>query len=420
MTENQKEFETLPAEQTALALQNETSMFFNIAKFEHAQRLANMFYQAQMWPTHLKTVGDALIVLNLAERLRTDPVMLAQTIYIIHGKPGLEGKLVKALIDNSGKYKVPLRYKWVDGDDKEIAKSKVVNNHNNDYRGCVAFTIGADGQELEGPKVSWHTVHSEGWYNKKGSKWPNMAELMFIYRASSWFANTNCPEVKLGMQTTEELRDIDTLDLVPNGAGSFAAEESSDELAAKILAGPGQDKQNGNVDASITDIDRDMGKANGPTIEPEKFPDVLADTPKPEPAPVKGWDPLTAPLQKKYSVSKQQAIMAQLDARGIEYNPGWYGKQLHSMLLADIPQQDETEAPPENTEPDPPPEEAGLLVDDDLFHRDTNRRLQADFPMEWDKVRADNGWGLLCNSEDQAERWNKAISAELDKKAAGQ
>ena len=47
----------------------------------------------------------------------------------------------------------------------------------------------------------------EGWYGKSGSKWQTMPELMLQYRAAAFFARTNCPEITMGMYTSEEYSD---------------------------------------------------------------------------------------------------------------------------------------------------------------------------------------------------------------------
>lgn len=175
------------------------SIFMNVQKFAHCQRVAQMFLTTKIWPDNLKTVGDALIVMDLAQRLRFNPVMLAQNISIIHGKPSLDGKLIIALINMCGKY--------------ETLKFELIGNLNEpecDTDGCYAFAKNIDTGEIEqGPKVTWQMVKDEGWYNKSGSKWKTLPALMFRYRAATYFGRTCCPEVLLGLETKDELQDIE-------------------------------------------------------------------------------------------------------------------------------------------------------------------------------------------------------------------
>jgi hypothetical protein len=50
---------------------------------------------------------------------------------------------------------------------------------------------------------------AEGWSTKSGSKWVTMPEQMLRYRAAAFFARIYAPDITLGMQTSEEMRDIE-------------------------------------------------------------------------------------------------------------------------------------------------------------------------------------------------------------------
>lgn len=205
--------ETLPVEVRAQMLQKETSLYFNLAKFEHAQRIAQLFSSSTMVPKHFQgNVANCLIALNYADRLQADPFMVMQNMYIVHGRPGVEAKLVIALINQSGKYSEPVKYRF-DGE--------------GDQYGCTAYTREAkSGEMVEGPKITRQMVKNEGWdQDKKNketgyvqkSKWNTMPEMMFRYRAASYFANVHCPELKLGMSTVEEINDFVELTETHNG-----------------------------------------------------------------------------------------------------------------------------------------------------------------------------------------------------------
>jgi hypothetical protein len=45
---------------------------------------------------------------------------------------------------------------------------------------------------------------ADGWYQKEGSKWKTLPQLMLMYRAAAFFSRTFCPELSLGMQTVDE------------------------------------------------------------------------------------------------------------------------------------------------------------------------------------------------------------------------
>ena len=49
----------------------------------------------------------------------------------------------------------------------------------------------------------------EDWYNKSGSKWQTMPELMLKYRASAFFMRTECASLAMGFLTVEENEDLE-------------------------------------------------------------------------------------------------------------------------------------------------------------------------------------------------------------------
>lgn len=180
------------------------SLFLDVARFEHAQRVAKMLATSTMIPEHFRNnVGNCVIALNLAERFMADPFMVMQNVYVVHGRPGLEGKLVIALINQCGKFS-PLQYKFEKQNGKPVS--------------CTAYATHKETDELLEQTVTWDMVVAEGWNKKPGSKWLTMPEIMFQYRSAAFFARVYCPEVILGMQTVEEIFDFVTMKKTANGS----------------------------------------------------------------------------------------------------------------------------------------------------------------------------------------------------------
>lgn len=188
-------------ENKAITIQKGTSLFFDIARFEHAQRVAKVFAESSMVPEQFqKNIANCVIALNLSERMQTDPFMLMQNMYVVHGRPGIEAKLAIGLINQSDRFS-ELEY-------------EMNGNPRDDNFGCRAYaTKLSTGKVLYGPKVDITMAKAEGWYGKPGSKWKTMPELMLQYRAAMFFARTYCPDVLLGMSTRDELQDI--IDITP-------------------------------------------------------------------------------------------------------------------------------------------------------------------------------------------------------------
>jgi hypothetical protein len=211
---------TLPVTTEARAVVESTNIFMDIAQFEHAQRVAKALQSADMVPQHFRgNLGNILIALNFASRAKADPFMIMQNLYVVHGRPGLEGKLVIALINQCGRFD-PIKFR-VEGN---------VNRPENDDDGVVAYAKEmSSGDVLDGVKVTWGMVKAEGWLSKAGSKWKTLSPLMFRYRAATFFARVYCPEVLMGMQTTEELHDV--IDVSQQPDGTYA-----DDVTARIKA----------------------------------------------------------------------------------------------------------------------------------------------------------------------------------------
>lgn len=165
---------------------------------EEAWRYATALSKTVFVPqTYQGKPEDCLIAIDMACRLQVAPLMLLQNTYVVYGRPNMEAKLVIALVNNSGLFTDPLEYQVV-GDDPT----------KKNYQVRAFATRAKTGKVVYGPWITWDVVDKEGWSKKPGSKWLTMPGLMFAYRAASWFCNMYCPEVKMGMSTTEEIADM--------------------------------------------------------------------------------------------------------------------------------------------------------------------------------------------------------------------
>ena len=66
-----------------------------------------------------------------------------------------------------------------------------------------------DGEVCCSPAITMQLAKDEGWLATAGSKWKtDLRYQMMRYRAAAFFARTFCPEVLLGLQTVEEVKDV--------------------------------------------------------------------------------------------------------------------------------------------------------------------------------------------------------------------
>lgn len=189
-----------------------------VKKFELEQRKAKAFVATDFFPTHLRkgnetaNIGTAIIVLDLAQRMNIGALEVAQSIYIIHGKPSFETKFLVARLNSSGLLKGRLQ--------------TIVSPDGNSAH-CEAIDA-QTGQLLKGITITMEMARREGWLSKNGSKWQTMPELMMKYRAQSFFINEFFPEVKYGLKTSDEAEDIVTFE--PNEQSKTPPKAGLNEL----------------------------------------------------------------------------------------------------------------------------------------------------------------------------------------------
>ena len=175
-----------------------TKKGFEPTTIEEAWRWAKALAESTIIPTNYQhKPGDCLIVLDLAARLDAPWLAIMQNVYTVHGRPAMDAALSTALTNRSGVFIDPLDYE-VQGD----------NPLDQNYRVRAFATRKSTGKTLFGPWITWQLVHAEGWDSKPGSKWPTMPDQMFHYRAASWFQRRYCPELTMGMMTTQEAADL--------------------------------------------------------------------------------------------------------------------------------------------------------------------------------------------------------------------
>ena len=211
----------------SVIVRKNASLFADIAAFEDGQRMATMLSQAKLVPEHFrKNLPDCMLALELANRIGASPMAVMQNTFFIGQKPGYSATFVIATINTCGRFS-QLRYEMTG---------------EGEGRAGVAFAYDLQTQEkLIGPEVSIAMAKAEGWFQKKGSKWQTMPELMLHYRAAAFFGRTYAPELLMGMKTTEELIDV----------GGPAAREVSDNIKPektpadlnKIFNGSPEEKQ---------------------------------------------------------------------------------------------------------------------------------------------------------------------------------
>jgi hypothetical protein len=181
--------------------------------FELAQRQAKALAESDIVPQAYKgKVANCLVALEVAYRSRTSPLTVMQNLNIIHGRPSWSSQYIIAAINTCGRFDA-LAFKYSD-----------------DQQSCFAYARDRTTDTLvKGPTVSIEMSKKEGWFQKSGSKWQTMPELMLSYRAATFFGRLYCPEILQGMQSQDELRDVG-----PSDQTSEAVAERQRRIAARV------------------------------------------------------------------------------------------------------------------------------------------------------------------------------------------
>jgi hypothetical protein len=191
-TEEKKEVKSVEKKVTDFSL----GIFGTSDNFTMAYQMAKALSQSTLVPKeYQKNEANCMIAIDISIRMKTSPFLVMQNLDVIQGKPGWNAKWLIGTINASRKYDMELQF-----DLKRDEKNKPFS--------CQCWTT-KDGRRVEGPVIDMDMANAEGWTSKNGSKWKTMPEVMLRYRAASFFSRMNCPEISMGIYTSDEIIDGD-------------------------------------------------------------------------------------------------------------------------------------------------------------------------------------------------------------------
>lgn len=158
--------------------------------------LSTMLSKSTVVPaTYMNRPENCFVALDIANRIGMSPMAVMQNLYVIQGKPSWSGQAISAMLRTSNQFKdVTLNFVGKEGTDS--------------WGAYVSAIRTSDGKEITGATVTIDVAKKEGWFQKSGSKWQTMPQLMLGYRAYAWFGRTFAPELLLGLQSVEEVEDV--------------------------------------------------------------------------------------------------------------------------------------------------------------------------------------------------------------------
>jgi hypothetical protein len=214
---------TMTTQQQPTAQLERFSAFSSIANFENAQRMASALSACSLVPEAYRgkeNLANAVIALEMANRIGANPLAVMQNLYIVHGKPAWSSQFLISCVNASGKF-TPLRYRQT-------------GERGTDSWGIIAWAKDREGEVLESPEVTIGMAKAEGWHGKAGSKWKTMPDLMLRYRAATLFARLFAPELTMGLHCDDEIIDISPVVTDPVARAKPAKVEPQFALTAPV------------------------------------------------------------------------------------------------------------------------------------------------------------------------------------------
>lgn len=135
--------------------------------------------------------SDCLIAIHTAHQIGIDPMLFMQNTAFINSKPCMSTSLMISLAKRAKVFKGSIKYKVIGEGESLVVEARA--------------TLADEDEEVM-EKVSFEMAKAEGW--TRNDKYRTMPEHMLKYRAATWLIRRYCPEVLVGMHTTDEMVDV--------------------------------------------------------------------------------------------------------------------------------------------------------------------------------------------------------------------
>lgn len=157
----------------------------------HLFKVAGVLARSTLLPKHFQSQPENVFVgLQMAARMKIDAMMLLQNMQVINGKPGLSAVMQIALANKYGPFSCPILFKENLAGPNPSATAYATHKASGE---TVSFT------------VDMKMAEAEGW--TRNPKYKSMPGVMLAYRAACFLIRRYCPEVTMGMQSSEEVED---------------------------------------------------------------------------------------------------------------------------------------------------------------------------------------------------------------------
>jgi hypothetical protein len=173
-------------------------------KFELEQRIAKAMVTSNILPQNFRNIGDVIILNEMSRNLGVPAIQLAQQLYIVKGKVGFSGQFAIALLN------------------KAMELGKIDKWNYETKNGGIRVVAYKDNDTIEGTWIDKNLVAQNGWNSNK--HWNSNFDLMARYRSATWFIRLYFPELLMGMQTADEIKDVEISPQTPTPQNITEAE----------------------------------------------------------------------------------------------------------------------------------------------------------------------------------------------------
>lgn len=155
-------------------------------------------------PKHLAgNVADCMAVTMQAVQWKMNPFAVAQKTHIVNGTLGYEAQLVNAVIVTSGAINGRFKYEYIGNWD---AFQKTDKKHDDEIKLNLGIKVGAI---LTGEQnITWgEPLYLSNVTIRNSPLWKTAPKQQIAYLAVKYWARLYCPEVILGVYSTDELEE---------------------------------------------------------------------------------------------------------------------------------------------------------------------------------------------------------------------
>lgn len=217
----------------------------DVGLFAQYQRAANLLAASELVPKHLQgKQADCFLALCIASEKRQNPVMVTQNIYFVNGTAGWKTQYMIAEANTSGKITGPIRWR-VEGTGDAMRVT------------AYAELARVSGDARIEAEATMAMAKAEGWTNNK--KYQSMPQQMLSWRSATMLIRLYMPEILFGLDTADELEDMQYA--VPAQRGARPAAPTRESVKARATP-----KSDTATEVNITDVvdENEQSTADGP------------------------------------------------------------------------------------------------------------------------------------------------------------